>query len=352
MVRKIAICSQKGGVGKTTTSINLGAALALLGHKVLLIDNDSQANATTSCGISQQDIRLSLYDILTKPDQKPDPVIRKCNLDTLWLIPASGKLVSAEMELVREMGRELILKEKMEEIEERYDYVIIDCTPGISLLVLNALFCCNEIIIPIQSQFLALEGIDQLLHAVHVIQKRMRHSIRVTGILCTMFDRRTKLSSFILQQMTSLFKEGLFGTVISVNTKLAEAPLKGNNIFEYAPSSNAADDYMALAKEVVERKNRDWKETHCRSEYAESAGLAIKPGAQLGEENDTLKYMIESLKPLISAVMSVDHATAAEPEAKTEKPPEEGAPEVPKSVSDTGSSAAPSAMEEENVLWG
>ncbi len=348
MVRKIAICSQKGGVGKTTTSVNLAAGLAMLGHKVLLIDNDSQANATTSCGIRQQDVHLSLYDILTKPDQKPDPVIRKCRLDTLWLIPASGQLVSAEIELIREMGRELILKEKMEEIEERYDYVIIDCTPGISLLVLNALFCCDEIIIPIQSQFLALEGIDQLLHAVHVIQKRMRHSIRVTGIVCTMFDRRTKLSSFILQQMTSLFKEGLFETVISVNTKLAEAPLKGNNIFEYAPACNAANDYMALAREVVERGNRDWKETYCRSDD----GLAIKPGVQFAEENDTLKCKMESLKPLISAVMSIDNAKASELEAKTEKPQEEGAPEVPKSVSDTGGSAAPSAMEEENILWG
>lgn len=303
MVRKIAICSQKGGVGKTTTSINLSAGLATMGYKVLLIDNDPQANATTSCGIRQQDIRLSLYDILTKSGQKAEPVVRKCNLDSLWIIPSSGSLASAEIELVKEMGRELILKEKMESIENSYDFIIIDCVPGVNLLVLNALFCCDEIIIPVQSQFLALEGIDQILHAVYVIQKRMRHPINITGIVSTMYDRRTKICAYILSELSKLFGNGLFSTVICVNTKLAEAPLKGMSIFEYDPACKDSSDYMKFAKEVAERGENNWREKYQIAEQVLAVRMNTKSHNLLISENQGFKDMIDKLKPLIEQVM-------------------------------------------------
>ena len=351
MVRKIAICSQKGGVGKTTTSINLSAGLATLGYKVLLIDNDSQANATTSCGIRQKDIRLSLYDILTKPGQNPEPVIRKCALDSLWIISASGELASAEIELVKEMGRELILREKMASIEDQYDFIIVDCTPGISLLVLNALFFCEEIIIPIQSQFLAFEGIDQILHSINIIQKRMRHSIRITGILCTMYDRRTKLSTYILSELSKLFGEKLFSSVICINTKLAESPLQGKSIFEYAPKNNAANDYRAFAKEVIHRGKKSWRETYTIPDQLK----AIKTNKKFYDASDceeqTFKDMIDKLKPLIADVMSIHQSKPFENEEENDIETEtEQQPELKPEVNTPESNRSETDSEEDN-LW-
>ncbi len=342
MARKIAICSQKGGVGKTTSSVNLSAALAIQGYKVLLIDNDSQANATTSCGFRQQDIRLSLYDILTKPEQKPEPVIRKCNIDSLWLIPASATLVSAEIELVKEMGRELILKEKMEDIENQYDFIIVDCTPGLSLLVLNTLFFCDEIVIPIQSQYLALEGLDRILHAVHSIQKRMRHSINVSGILCTMYDRRTKLSLYILYELFNLFGNGLLSTVTYINTKLAEAPLKGMNIFEYEPLGNASMNYQRLAKEIIERGDKNWPQKYRVSEELTSIADNKKFYSFLNDENQVFKATVEKLKPLIRQTMSMNYDDC--PESEDNADSKETVKKEP------GNLSSENALEED-ILW-
>ncbi len=347
MARKIAICSQKGGVGKTTTSINLGAALALEGHRVLLIDNDPQANTTTCCGFRQQDIHTSLYDILVKEELSPGEAIRKCNLDSLWLLPASASLVSAEIELVKEMGRELILKEKMEAVQDQYDFIIVDCSPGVSLLVLNALFFCEEIIIPIQSQFLALEGLNRILHAVHVIQKRMHHPLLITGIVCTMYDRRTKLSPYILFELYKLFGNGLFSTVITINTKLAEAPLRGMTIFEHHPSGNASDNYRRLAREVIARGESNWKEGFRIAPELSCLETGKSYYNLMNDGNQIFKQTIEILMPLITKCMAVDYPSRSEPLIAGKDIVEE----TPDFLSKEKKKETTNPLTEEDLLW-
>ena len=348
MARKIAICSQKGGVGKTTTSINLAAALALEGHRVLLIDNDPQANATTCCGFRQQDIHTSLYDILVKEACAPGEAIRKCSLDSMWLLPSAASLVSAEIELVKEMGRELILREKMETVQDQYDFILVDCSPGVSLLVLNALFFCEEIIIPIQSQFLALEGLDRILHAVHVIQNRMRHPVQITGTVCTMYDRRTRLSPYILFELYKLFGDGLFATVITINTKLAEAPLRGMTIFEHHPSGNASDNYRRLAREVIARGEDNWKEG-----FRIAPELAcLKTGKSyynlMNDDNQTFKHTIDTLMPLISKCMTIAHPARSGPPIAGEDNVVERPPD---SLGNEKKNETTLPLTEEDLLW-
>lgn len=259
MPRKIVICSQKGGVGKTTTAVNLASGLAKLGHKVLIVDSDSQAETTIAFGFDKRNTRSSLYDLLLNPSQSIEPIICNCGQPSLWLLPACSRLASAEIELVNEMGREFILREKLKPIQHLYDYIIIDCAPGIHLLSVNALFFGQEVIIPMQSQFYALEGIDQIFHTIHSLITRMDHPIKILGILCTMYDKRTRLSPHVLTEMYGLFGRYLFSTIIGVNTTLAEAPAKGQSIFSYAPSCQGANDYLDFAKEVVARgENPHW----------------------------------------------------------------------------------------------
>lgn len=253
MARKIVVCSQKGGVGKTTTVVNLAVALARRGCRVLLIDSDAQADSTLTLGFDKRSLDSSLYDLMLGAERDPNKIIRKTNQASLWLLPACSRLTSAEIELVHVMGREFILKEKISQVENQFDYILVDCSPGIHLLSINAMFLCDEIIIPVQSQFYALEGLDQLFYTLNMIKTRMEHDIKVAGLLCTMYDKRNRLSPAILSELHALFGSYLFTTLISVNTTLAEAPIKNGSIFDYAPRSRGAVDYSNLCKEVMDR---------------------------------------------------------------------------------------------------
>lgn len=303
MTRKIIVCSQKGGVGKTTTAVNLAVGLARLDQKVLIIDSDSQASTTIALGFDKRNIGVSLYELLTKSSQEASPIIRTCIPDKLWCIPASALLASAEIDLAREVGKEFLLREKLEDIENDYDFIIIDCSPGVNVLTINAMFLNDsEILIPIQSQFYALEGIDQLLYTVVVIKTRMNHSVSFLGALCTMYDRRNKISLHILSELDQLFAKHLFSTVITVNTQLSEAPSMKQSIFDFAPSSKGAQDYASLAKEILAPGSvGGWRS---------DPKMAEKIANLDPEKSQALHEMIVQAKALVDKVLAVKTATS------------------------------------------
>lgn len=248
----ISIINQKGGVGKTTTAVNLSAYLADKGKKTLLIDEDSQGNSTS--GLSRSvDFEKSLYDVLLN-DTDPEEAVVKTAIHKLHLLPASIDLAGAEIEIAPLPERESLLKRKIEPLRESYDYIIIDCPPSLGLMTLNALVASDSIIIPIQAEFYALEGLSQLVKTVQVVSRKMNPRLHILGILLTMFDGRTNLSLQVAEEVKKYFGSKVFRTVIPRTVKLSEAPSFGEPVLTYAPKSKGAEAYRKLCREVLKRE--------------------------------------------------------------------------------------------------
>src|SRR5690625_1498432 len=250
MGKIISIANQKGGVGKTTTSVNLSACLAQLGSEVLLVDIDPQGNATSGVGINKADIDQCIYNVLVE-DTEAENVCVSTNVDRLDIIPATIQLAGAEIELVPTISREIRLKKSLEKLKEKYDYIIIDCPPSLGLLTINALTSSDTVIIPVQCEFYALEGLSQLLNTIRLVQKHLNHDLSIEGVLLTMLDARTNLGIQVIEEVKKYFQDRVYQSIIPRNVRLGEAPSHGKPICTYDPKSRGAQVYLELAKEVM-----------------------------------------------------------------------------------------------------
>lgn len=250
MGKVIAIANQKGGVGKTTTAVNLSACLAHIGKRVLLIDVDPQGNTTSGIGIDKGDVENCIYNILVE-DISPKEVIMPTAVEGLDIIPSTIQLAGAEIELVPTISREVRLKRALEQVEHNYDFIIIDCPPSLGLLTINSLTASNSVLIPVQCEYYALEGLSQLLNTVRLVQKHLNTNLEIEGVLLTMLDARTNLGIQVIDEVKKYFREKVFTTIIPRNVRLSEAPSHGQPIITYDPKSRGAEVYIDLAKEVV-----------------------------------------------------------------------------------------------------
>ncbi len=252
MSRVIAIINQKGGSGKTTTAVNLGACLARLRKTVLLIDLDPQANSTIHLGLKPHEVEMSIYDIMMDEKSFSD-IVLGTEIENLYIAPANINLSGVEIELAGIVGREMVLKDAVEEIRNDYDYILIDCPPSLGLLTVNALTMAKELIIPVQTEFFALEGMGKLFQTVEIVKKRLNRDLKITGIVPTMFDTRTNMSREVTEKIKEYFGDRVYKTIIRKNVRLAEASSHGKPIVLYDPHSTGAQDYEALSKEVDSR---------------------------------------------------------------------------------------------------
>jgi len=253
MSRVIAIANQKGGVGKTTTAINLGASLAVAEKKTLVVDIDPQGNATSGLGLERRDTLPTVYDVLIGERPAQEAVASAVHFPTLDLIPSTRDLVGAEIELVEAQNRETILRRAIKGVRERYDYVLVDCPPSLGLLTLNTLTAADSVLIPIQCEYYALEGLSQLLNTIRLVQKGLNPSLDIEGVLLTMYDRRLNLSRQVAAEAREYFGAKVYRTAIPRNVRLAEAPSFGKPIVLYDVLSQGAQAYLQLAKEVMAR---------------------------------------------------------------------------------------------------
>lgn len=254
MGKIIAIANQKGGVGKTTTSINLAASLGVLEKKILLIDADPQANASSGLGIDVENVEIGTYQIL-EHSHKPEDAIVKSSSPNVDVIPAHIDLVAIEIELVDKENREYMLKQALASIKDKYDYILIDCAPSLGLLTLNALTAADSVIIPIQCEYFALEGLGKLLNTIKSVQKIHNPDLDIEGLLLTMFDSRLRLSNQVVEEVQKHFNDMVFETVIQRNVKLSEAPSFGESIINYDATSKGATNYLGLAEEIIKKNS-------------------------------------------------------------------------------------------------
>ena len=251
MGKAIAIFNQKGGVGKTTTNINLAACLAIKGKKVLVLDIDPQGNTTSGLGIDKRNLEYSTYDLLTEDDIDTKKAILNTSTKGLDIIPASVSLAGAEVELVSVKGREKKLKKALAKVKKNYDYIFIDCPPSLGLLTINSLTAVDSVLIPIQCEFYALEGVAQLMSTIDIVKKNLNSKLKIEGVILSMFDGRTNLSIQVVEEVKKYFKEKVYTTVIPRNVRLAEAPSYGLPIAEYDPKSSGAEAYREFAEEFL-----------------------------------------------------------------------------------------------------
>ncbi|MFP7170611.1 ParA family protein [Terribacillus sp. 7520-G] len=255
MGKVIAIANQKGGVGKTTSSVNLSACLAFLGNKVLLVDIDPQGNATSGVGVNKADVENCVYNVLVE-DMEAEKVLVSTAVDNLDVIPATIQLAGAEIELVPTISREVRLKKAIDSVKDDYDYVIIDCPPSLGLLTLNSLTAADSVLIPVQCEYYALEGLSQLLNTIRLVQKHLNKHLMIEGVLLTMLDARTNLGIQVIEEVKKYFQDKVYQSIIPRNVRLGEAPSYGQPIIIYDPKSRGAEVYLDLAKEVMAHGQR------------------------------------------------------------------------------------------------
>ncbi len=254
MGKTIAVTNQKGGVGKTTTAINLAASLAVLEYKTLILDADPQANATSGIGFNPKNIKSSIYECIID-DMDPEKVILTTDTPNLDLMPAHIDLVGAEIEMINRPNREKMMSKVIDKIRDKYDFIIIDCSPSLGLVTVNALSTADSVIIPVQCEYFALEGLGKLLNTIKIVQSRLNTNLDIEGILLTMYDSRLRLSKQVTEEVKTHFQQMVFNTIINRNTKLGEAPSFGNSIIMYDAQSTGAINYLNLAREILQKND-------------------------------------------------------------------------------------------------
>ena len=253
MGKIIALANQKGGVGKTTTTINLAASLGTLEKKVLVVDIDPQGNTTSGYGIEKNDLDNTIYELMLGDCSIEDCIIKDV-IENISILPSNVNLAAAEIELIGVDKKEYILKNEIDWVKDRYDYIIIDCPPSLSLLTVNAMTTADSVLVPIQCEYYALEGLSQLIHTVNLVKERLNPNLEMEGVVFTMYDSRTNLSAQVVENVKSHLNQKVYRTVIPRNIRLAEAPSYGQPINIYDPKSAGAESYLALAEEVIDRK--------------------------------------------------------------------------------------------------
>jgi chromosome partitioning protein len=255
MSKVISIANQKGGVGKTTTAINLSASLAVLEYKVLMVDTDPQANATSGIGFDPRNIKASIYECITNEDVEPSDIILQTIVNNLSILPSHIDLVGAEIEMINLPNRERKMKAVIDKVRDQFDFIIIDCSPSLGLITVNALTASDSVIIPVQCEYFALEGLGKLLNTIKIVQQRLNPQLDIEGILLTMYDQRLRLSNQVVDEVKMHFQDIVFDSVIQRNTKLSEAPSFGVPVIMHDANSKGALNYLSLAEEILKKNN-------------------------------------------------------------------------------------------------